>query len=398
MDYKQLHNKEYLQITTLGKFQVKMGDEVLSHDSNRSSRVWELFKYMLANRHRGIVPELALEDLWPDQEYTDPRGAMRALIFRLRKLLSSSSSKDYIQYYQGTYNWNPDNEYWLDIEEFENLAQQALVLKDTDSNEAEQMLFDTIQLYKGEFLPESFYSQWSIPVRNHYYSLCLQVGLNLIELLNKRDDYAAIINICEKLLITHPYEEEINLRYLEALLREGRTQQAQNHYTYIDKKFYQDLGIKPSAEIQNIIQSCNTENITNLNELQNQLVENNENTGAFSCSSGVFKEIYNLERRRGERLGIVIFLALITIDVMNSIELSSLEPYMTNLEKYLISCLRKGDVVARWGSNQYVLMLPSMTIEQGEKVMQRISIGYNKTHTATITTELQAVLPPEIFR
>ena len=397
MNNEKPRDNEYLEIITLGKFQVKRGEELLSHDTSRSSRVWELFKYLLANRHRGIVPELALEDLWPDQEYNDPRGAMRALIFRLRKSLSSSSN-DYIQYYQGTYYWNPDNKCWLDIEEFEKLIQNAGELTETTPNDAEKMLFDAIQLYNGEFLPESFYSQWSIPIRNRYHSLCLQASLDLIELLNKRDDYAAIINICEKLLITHPYEEEINLYYLEALLHEGRTQQAQNHYTYICKKFYQDLGIKPSIEIQNIMQSYNKGNISSLNELQNQLIENTESVGAFVCSSEVFKEIYQLERRRGERLGIVIFLALITMNInAESIESASIELYMNNLEKYLVFCLRKGDVIARWANNQYVLMLPGMTVEQGEKVMQRISIGYDKMHNETITIELQAVLPPEKY-
>lgn len=399
MNNEQPHDNEYLEIITLGKFQVKRGDEILSHDSNRSSRVWELFKYFLANRQRGIVPELALEDLWPDQEYTDPRGAMRALIFRLRKTLSSSSSKDYIKYYQGTYYWNPDNKYRLDIEEFEKLIQQAMLLKDTYPYEAEKMLFDAIQLYKGEFLPESFYSQWSIPIRNRYYSLCLQAGLDLIELLNKRNDYAAIINICEKLLITHPYEEEINLHYLEALLREGRTQQAQNHYTYISKKFYQDLGIKPSTAIQNIMQSYDKKDyILDLSGIQNQLIENYDEMGAFICTSGIFKEIYKLERRRGERLGIAVFLALITMDVdMSSMEPPSLERCMANLENYLIKCLRKSDVIARWSINQYILMLPGMSMEQGEKIMQRIKAVYNKNHVETIRTELQAVLPPDKY-
>ncbi len=82
---------------------------------------------------------------------------------------------------------------------------------------------------------------------------------------------------------------------------------------------------------------------------------------------------------------------------IKSIEPASLDLYMNNLEKYLLFCLRKGDVIARWGNNQCVLMLPGMTIEQGEKVMQRIRAGYNKAHTENITIELQAVLPPDKY-
>lgn len=61
-----------LEIITLGKFEVRRAGQLLSQDS--SYRVWDLFKYIITNRNTGIVPELALENLWPDQEYSDPRG------------------------------------------------------------------------------------------------------------------------------------------------------------------------------------------------------------------------------------------------------------------------------------------------------------------------------------
>ena len=390
-----------LVITTLGKFEVKRDGQILSQDS--SYRVWELFKYIITNRQAGIVPELALENLWPDQDYSDPRGAIRALIFRLRKSLGkdSADNKEYISFSQGCYHWNKDVDYWLDAEEFENKVQQAASLKQSNPEQGEELLFQAIELYQGEYLPESYYSQWTIPVRNYYHTLYLQLVLDLVELLEARSDSAKVISVCEQALLSHPYEEDIHRHYLQALIKEGRVKQAQNHYAYTSRKFYQELGIKPSPDLQKILQRAGTNNNEglDLNSIQNNLKEKSDDQGAFVCEAEVFKEIYKLERRRGERLGLSVFMALVTImDIDRKNDTSIIKPGLDRLETFLLNSLRKGDVIARWSSNQYVLMLPGLAYEQGERVMERIKKSYNAANPLlTMTTEIQPVLPLEAY-
>lgn len=342
-----------------------------------------------------------MEELWPEQDYADPRGATRALIFRLRKLLAHSG-EDYIKYSQGHYQWNLESQYWLDIDEFESLAQQAQDCWEIDPNRAEDLLTQALNLYKGEFLPECYYSQWTIPVRNYYQSLCLQVVLDLIDLLKQRDDQGKIVQVCEKVIMSHPYEEELHMHYLQGLLRENRIQHAQKHYEYISRKFYQDLGVKPSPVLQKMMQSAGGREQTglDLNGIQNKLEQNPNQDGAFLCDADVFKEIYKLEKRRGERSGIAIFLALISLRGKDggTMEDKLLKSSMDRLEKYLVSNLRKGDVIARWSENQYVLLLPGMAYEQGEMVMERFKKGFSdRNPMITITSQIQPVLPLALY-
>lgn len=389
-----------LEIVTLGKFEVKRAGQLLSQDS--SYRVWELFKYIITNRNNGVVPELALDNLWPDQDYSDPRGAIRALIFRLRKSLGQdSNSQEYITFSQGCYHWNHSVNYWLDVEAFEDLAQKASSLKQTHPGQAEDLLLQAISLYQGEYLPESYYSQWTIPVRNYYHTLYLQVVVDLINLLEASQDYSRMISICEQALLTHPYEEDIHRHYLTALVKEGRIKQAHNHFDFTARKFYKDLGIKPSPELQKILRSANSRGTDglDLNGIQNHLKDNADEQGAFVCDAEVFKEIYKLERRRGERLGISVFMALVSIvDSNQTNETAFAKSKMDDLEKFLVNSLRKGDVIARWSSNQYVLMLPGLAFEQGERVMERIKNGFNRANRLiTMITEIQPVLPLEVY-
>jgi len=94
-----------------------------------------------------------------------------------------------------------------------------------------------------------------------------------------------------------------------------------------------------------------------------------------------------------------VFLALVTImDDTQQIDSSVVKKGMDELESFLVKSLRKGDVITRWSNNQYLLMLPGMADELGEKVMERIKNGFNQTNQhLTINTEIQPVLPPEIY-
>ena len=74
-------------------------------------------------------------------------------------------------------------------------------------------------------------------------------------------------------------------------------------------------------------------------------------------------------------------MALLSIqDDTQQNDASMIEKGMEQLESVLLNNLRKGDVIARWSSNQYVLMLPGLAYEHGEKVMQRIKNAFNQTN------------------
>ena len=73
---KNLYKKEEkqpdnrLEIFTLGQFLVKRGDEVLTLDAGRSSKLWKLFKYLFS--YCGKTTEELMESLYPEEEPIDP--------------------------------------------------------------------------------------------------------------------------------------------------------------------------------------------------------------------------------------------------------------------------------------------------------------------------------------
>ena len=185
---KKIDDREnVLKIYTLGRFLVKRGDTVLSDQSHRSYRLWELFQYLVTNRNKSFLPESIAENLWPDNDYSEPRQAVRTQICRLRKLLKDEEDdSEYISFVQGCYQWNNKQKIWLDVDEFERLYHLAKAKEDDNYLQAIELYYEAVSLYQGEYLPGAMFNEWVIPVRNYYRNLFLQCVVDFANLLKKQ--------------------------------------------------------------------------------------------------------------------------------------------------------------------------------------------------------------------
>lgn len=235
----------------VGKFYVKRGNKIISAHANKSYKLWKLFKYLLTkNRDKNILPEVAMDTLWPENNYSDPKKALRTAVYRLRKLLNENSdnvkSSDIIVFSQGCYKWNLDADYWLDTDEFEMLCKQGRDLAAREPEKAIKIYSKAIALYKGDYLPECAYDEWELPIRSYYRHIYLQSALELLRLLHNKQRYDAIIKICETVFAIELFEEDFHIYFIDALFALGKIKEARSHYEYITSLFYRELGVKPS--------------------------------------------------------------------------------------------------------------------------------------------------------
>lgn len=70
------------------------------------------------------------------------------------------------------------------------------------------------------------------------------------KLLNEEKRYEEITALCEAAISTEPYEETLHEYLLKSLISSGKKSRALEHYNFISKKFYKDLGVKLSDSIR----------------------------------------------------------------------------------------------------------------------------------------------------
>lgn len=377
-------DQDILRIRTLGQFVVSKGNKIFTEESSRSTRLWDLFKLFLCNRKKVLVPEVVLETLWSEHEYLDPKHALRSMVYRLRQILEDRSNlvdeKSFINFKQGGYSWNITSLYCLDVEEFEDLIKQARYVAKENNKLAIEIYHNALELYQGDFLAESSYQEWLIPIRSYYRRIFLQSSLDLLCLLKNEEEYQEIIELCEKVFLIEVFEDEVHHYYINALFTLGRIKKAKEHYEYIVNLYTKEIGIKPffaKHEFKEMLVKNNFENSLELlaNDTCLKKVEHN---GVFLCKQNIFNFFYKLELQRSNRQQKKSFLVsfnLLKEEKGDLIKDENME--VKALQEILFRNLRRGDVMCCFNERNIRVILNNLSYKQARNVLRRIE---NKFH------------------
>jgi len=379
-----------LEIYTLGQFSVCCDSHQISAESGRLGKLWELFMYLVTYRNKKIQAVVIQEVLWPDDKCLDPGKSLKNLVHRLRKKIDDClglENVSAITFSQGCYSWNGNVSYRLDAELFEARCREARDLSEKEPLQAITKYREAFELYRGDYLPNLIYNDWVVPIRHHYRQLFLRSVFELIEICEKERHYSEITAVCEKTFFIEPFEEELHLRYLEALLEEGKKVQARSHYQYITALLYREFGAKPSFEMQRLYQTMTNTRDTaevNFSDIRELLKEREIADGALLCDAESFDLICRLEKRRAKRGGHAFFIVTLTLTdpEFRMPQEADLSKAMENLKQVLLSSMRQGDLISQWNESQLVLLLFTDVHEHVEIALKRIKDNFDKESKA----------------
>ncbi|WP_444642752.1 BTAD domain-containing putative transcriptional regulator [Caproiciproducens sp. R1] len=371
--------QEQIQIKMLGEFSITINGNQLTNLKGRTKRVWMLIQYLIANRHKENSTEKLVEVLWPDNQCNDPLNALKNLVYRARELLKGLSGNDkaeYIQYIHNTYSWNNSYSCLIDTEQFTEFYRRGSDVSKTQEERVEAFK-DALQLYCGEFLPKSAYSNWVISASAYYANLYNQCVLRCCGLLIDLRRFDEVTQICENALIYSPLEESIHKMLLFGYLSTGQRNKALDHYNHVIDLFYRELGVDISESMRalykQLVNSINNVEM-DLGVIKNDLKEASAVEGAYYCDYDIFKSIYRIQARSVARTGSSVFIVLFTIRGLDG-ELP--KPRVAKLaserlKATIMDSLRKGDTVASYSATQFIVMLPLISYENAEMVVDRI--------------------------
>ncbi len=367
-----------VRICMLGQFKIFVGDQMIDDNISRSHKMWALLAYLIIHRQRSIPQEELISTLWPEEDNGNPANALKTLLYRTRASLVPLLGEDcqLILSQRGSYSWNHNLTCTVDAEEFDQLVTKAAD-RQLSSQIRKELYAQAMELYQHDFLPKLSDQIWAISFTTYYHYLYLDSVFSYGALLLQDEEYTKIIDLCNQAIQIEPCEEKLYVLLIKALLAQDNVAAALSHYKAASDILYRVLGLRPSEELQNLYQEImkeQKEQETDLSVIQQDLREAIDAPGPFFCEYAFFRQVYRLEARRARRSGGIIQIALITLSLPDG---SSPTPALVNktmdqLQQVMQSCLRSGDVVARYSSSQYVLMLPSASSEDSVMVIGRI--------------------------
>ncbi len=379
----QEEQKNILHVQMLGEFKVTFGGKIVVDGKTRNSKSIELFKYLLCNKNTMISQEQIINDLLVGDNDKNQLNILKNIVYRLRKILIDvGMDKNSIKYEKSAYGFFCNNSDYFDTTEFIDLVDELKAISHEDDllikcNKA-------LSLYKDGFLPSVSAQPWAIKHSLMYqnkYIECLLITFELSKFIRKFGD---IFEHLSHAISVYPYEEELWIMYLTTLHELKKPKEALKEYDKIASMLYNDLGVGPSAEMQELrdrIASYTTDSAGNLVEVRKNIAEGEYPEGAYFCNLSVFSNIYQFTIRHMERSGKSVFLMLCTISEIDGTLPQSGDRFnliTSNFYTTVMNTCRRADVYTRYSATQFLIMFIDTTKETCDLISQRIQENFKK--------------------
>lgn len=383
-----------LYITTLGEFDMSINGQSVMQDVSRSYKLFKLLQYFLTFKNKKLLPETIIDNLWQDQESTDPKNMIRGQIFRLRQILKNIlPGEEYlnITFNNGYYILEVGSDVVIDSDEMEKLIQKGNDLMLENREAAIKAYREAVSLYKGGYLWENTYEVWLVPVRSFYKRLYIKTIENIISLYSEKDDNETIVSLCEEAIAKEPYEEKLHIFMIESLLKLGKIKNALNHFEFMQVAFEKEMGITTTSamrEIQRRIQNYSTEKTDiDIRELDKKL-EEKEKSGPLLCDAEYFRFLYNSHKRMRKEGQNPDYIILITLkDADDEQELGVWNKLTTFV---LDTTLRKGDVYTFWNDSQVLVMLSDVKEDGIQAIENRVRKKYEDLEKSNLKIKIKS--------
>lgn len=294
---------------------------------------------------------------------------LHSTIYYIRKRLKSTiNKKDLIKYSKGYYWFDKNESCWVDCFEFESLYKKAVNIEKENREKALNLYNKALKLYKGEYLADDIYEDWTREARQYYQDLLVHVALRSAKLEeNINNNLQQAIHICKKSLKFCPYREELYQELIYLFVKDKRYIEAIKTFQDYNEVLIEEFGVQP-YQLEDFFQEVDLFSSEEIKDLKN-IQQVPRASSPFFCNRQLFELIYNLDLKRYYRYEDKF--TLITIGINGK--------FHREIQQYLINVfqkrLRSGDVICIWGEKSLVLMLYKANDKDGRLIKKRLFSG-----------------------
>lgn len=239
-----------LRVRTLGAFCVWRGDHEIRDRDWRSVKARQLFQLLLVERGRMLPRDRIMDTLWPGLEMEAAANNLRVTLSRLTRALEPERPDGAPTYYivqQGeTYGLNTGCDIHLDAADFAAAVSEGRRAEYEQRRAAALEAYQrAIALYRGAFLPDSLYEDWSVVERERLALLFNDAALQLGALLLNDGQAHEAIGLAWRVLEHDQAQEEAYRLLMRAHAQLGERSTALRLYVRCVHALRTDLGVEP---------------------------------------------------------------------------------------------------------------------------------------------------------
>lgn len=357
-----------MRIGLLGTFYLEVDGVKVGSEVWKSKKALLMLKYLAARPGNKVSSDVLMELLWPDNDAIDSTSNLHTAVWFVRRVLATKETKSRLRYSNGSY--------WLDLSgggctDLEELEMHAAASRQFEESDPELALFHceaALKLYRGDFLYEEMYEEWTIHYRDYYKELYFEITVRASDLLRKhRGDYREAVRVCKEALQKDPFREELYQACLKALIEDERYVEAINLYNHCSHLLMEEFGFEPNQTTKDIVVDMRRY-LVKEEILPVVSVEAKEAPGAYNCGRAVFQAVLDIEQRRFEHSGRHFsMLIFYNEDIPNIMAYQAQEAFVV-----LQNSLQRSDVICQWSLHRIAIFLPETNSLEAKALSQRL--------------------------
>ena len=201
-------------------------------------------------------------------------------------------------------------------------------------------------------------------VKQYYRALYLDACKSLLPLLEKKENWLEMLNVCEQAYRIDFAVEDFTTRQMWALIALGQPERAVERYEIFRDRMLEEFQAEPSASVERVyalasgLRKRDMEN----EDIFRLLNKEDSEEKAFFCTFDMFRCIVALERRHLARTKGKSCLVIVQLG-----KGSAPAADMRRIERILLEGLRAGDPVARLDAGAYICMLSGASVENARQ-------------------------------
>ncbi len=261
-----------LQFRMLGPFQARRGALTIEANAWGRRKNVQLLKYFLAHRGQPLTQEQLLEAIYPEQPTTKSARNLLGRISELRRILEpnlehGNSSSFILRVGQGTYMFTDDESCLVDIEEFvRHINAGSNHFEHGDMEAALRECSRAVELYRGEFLAEDPYEEWTLIPRERFHAQYIDALLRIAQSHLALRSYERAARGFLRVIHVDPIEERAHRGRMMALYHLGERRQALEVYEECVRTL-KEQGLEPDDESLALFRSIDEQKLPQESEI-----------------------------------------------------------------------------------------------------------------------------------
>jgi DNA-binding SARP family transcriptional activator len=240
-------HRPILKALMLGTFELTIdGTPVVSWEGTLGPM---MLKYLLTRETHSAPRDLLMSTFWPEVDPSKARNRLHVAMSALRRSLRAASEATIVEFSNTWYRINPELDTQIDVEEFRSSTQTARTRELNGAPGAAIPLYlVAIELYRGDFLAEIPYEEWTLLPREALRMKYVEALDRAAPLLESADRIEECIAVAQKTLEQDSCSEHAHRLLMRSFARLGHEHLAIRQFEMCQQTLDRVLASRPSPE------------------------------------------------------------------------------------------------------------------------------------------------------